>query len=276
MQFTHVETLVVEYVDYLSEGEVPLLRNILSFPNLVRIRLRCDLNDKRHFACLWSSCSPALRHLSLITSLTAKALSSTSSPTSSSMSAPAAAATLESLQMLSWDTCDYQLIQDSPLLDLSQLTFLRVGWRTRIPWPDFAPVVQTIQTLHIVLNFTATSIPLCSFPRLTTLRLCLPDWIPAEGRVQMADQLFSNIGPSNVVQRIILAAKENKILDGPLRELLDSKLSCLPMAQAPMIALEMTPNRYEGIWPFFIRLNSANMLCRVDELGETWSGPMMP
>ncbi|KAJ7677297.1 hypothetical protein B0H14DRAFT_3684176 [Mycena olivaceomarginata] len=112
---------------------------------------------------------------------------------------------LQSLSLQSTEMLDYNLLLHSCLVDLSRLKALSIGWRTRIPWPVFAPHVTRIEELDVVLNSTILTLaPLLSLsfpsapasPKLTTLRLSLPVWIPARNRLAFAGELFAGLTPS--------------------------------------------------------------------------------
>ncbi|KAJ7738755.1 hypothetical protein B0H16DRAFT_1891231 [Mycena metata] len=268
-QFTHLETvsLIMTYRSELSLESVVPLQQLLSVPTLRRLILHCDFSDGDLSARLWDRCSPALREIALHCDQrqSKAALPLDLSPSSH----PGRTIPLESLYLGSTETLDYRLMRTPSLFDLSHLRILCIGWRAHIPWSDFSPLVRNIQVLSIVVNAHATGIDLASFPNLTSLRVFLPPWFTTTARLAMATQLFSGVAPVNVIRSIVVAT-EPTTLDGHVCTTLDTLLSALPVLPPPKVEFEVTADEYEGIWPYFVRLNSTNSLGRVQDLADNW------
>ncbi|KAJ6491939.1 hypothetical protein C8R45DRAFT_928262 [Mycena sanguinolenta] len=162
---------------------------------------------------------------------------------------------MHSSQML-----DYALMQQNSCpFNLSKLKFLSIGWRTHVPWPHFSPAVQSIEGLDIVVNASAASLVLSAFPAITFLRISLPSWIHHERTLAMLDRLFSSLGPTNTLQKIVIFPSNAAVqMDGVLCTTLDAKLSSAPMPPTLVVELEVERNFYEGIWPFFLSLSGRN------------------
>ncbi|KAF8209598.1 hypothetical protein K438DRAFT_1811348 [Mycena galopus ATCC 62051] len=270
-QFTHLETVVVIlYGAGLPAAAVTALQPLFGLPALRRVKLQCTVSDAGAFTHLWDRCSPGLREIALACnsdnfSATLRSLNPTTSLSTHSIA-------LESLHMLSTQMLDYQLImkENSSPFDISELRFLSIGWRARVPWLDFTPAVQNIQTLDIVVNGTIESLVLSSFPKLTSLRIRLLVWTPFYKSLSMVDKLLSGIGPSNVLQTIAIHPDGGvQQMDGVLCALFDSKLSSLPMPHLISVDLEIHRG-YERVRPLFPQLNVMNMLRRTEGQDAWW------
>ncbi|KAF7354036.1 hypothetical protein MVEN_01090500 [Mycena venus] len=278
VHYTHLETVTFRYPGDLQGSAVTAFQRLLALPTLRCVKiLECDFNDPKYFAALWEGCALGIRHVVLNcgTERPNSFASQSLPPRGNTGSVPR----LESLNLQSTQMLDYQLLKYSCPFDLSRLKMLRVGWRALVPWQIFAPVVQSIETLHIVLNRTTTSISLASFPNLTVLRLYIPDWIPAPNRLTQVERLFSSFGTptahanANTLRKIIIfpgLGTRQPPMDSALCTQFDSSLSNLPMTPGLVVELELDAETYEGVWPYFPRLNALNALRRSDSFH--WAG----
>ncbi|KAF8209592.1 hypothetical protein K438DRAFT_234558 [Mycena galopus ATCC 62051] len=263
--FPNLETVVlILYGDGLPASAVTALQQLFGLPTVRRIRLHCTLRDAKAFTHLWDRCSPGLKEVVLACDSDDQSMTSDSFNSITFLPTSTPKPALESLYMLSNQMLDYRLIENACPFDLSKLKLLCIGWRARVPWPFFTPVVRSIETLDLVVNGTTASLVLSSFPKLTSLRLCLPYWMPAQKMQLLIDQLCSGIGSANVIRKLVISPHRHGQMDGALCMLLDSKLSNLPMPHQAGVELEMDQDDYEGIWLFFPRLNSMNKLRRTD------------
>ncbi|KAJ7029752.1 hypothetical protein C8F04DRAFT_1264655 [Mycena alexandri] len=253
------------YRGKLSLESVVPLQQLLSLPTLRRLILHCTFSNWNLFVRLWDHCSPSLREITFHCAQE----QTTGSSLDLSPSHRGGTITLESLYMGSVETLDYRLMRTPSLFDLSHLRVLCIGWRTRISWPDFGPVVQNIRALSVPVNASATTIDLASFSSLTSLHVFLPPWIPTTAMLSMATQLLSGIGAANIIRSIVVAT-EPATLDGHVCTTLDAVLSGLPVLPPPRVEFELSADDYEGIWPYLVRLNSKNSLGRVQDLSDDW------
>ncbi|KAJ7354526.1 hypothetical protein DFH08DRAFT_933988 [Mycena albidolilacea] len=190
---------------------------------------------------------------------------------------------LDALHLSSTEMLDYHLLARSSPFDFSRLKSPSIGWRARIPWREFAPLIRSVEELNVVLNSTTSVLaPLLSlsspaasaFPNLTTLRLSLPVWIPAQNWLAFAGELFAGLHPppanitanamnahrnakskaSGELRTLVLSADADGsgAPDGALCTFLDGVTAELGVA----LELEVDVERYAGIWPFFPRLRA--------------------
>ncbi|KAF8209595.1 hypothetical protein K438DRAFT_1753939 [Mycena galopus ATCC 62051] len=268
-QFTHLKTVVVILCDDgLRAPAAMALQPLFGLPALRRIKLECAISDAQAFTHLWDRCCPGLKAVTLACNSDDDSM--TTDSMNSIASLPAHSIALESFYMLSTRMLDYRLMENACPFDFSKLKFLCIGWRARVPWLLFTPAVRNIEALDIVVNGTTHSLVLSSLPKLASLRIYLPSWIPAQKTQLLIDQLFSGIGAANVVRTIVISPDRYGQMDGALCTLLDSKLSSLPMPHQAGVELEMDREDYDGIWLFFPRLNSRNALRRTDAQVAWW------
>jgi hypothetical protein len=109
-----------------------------------------------------------------------------------------------------------------------------------------------------ILQAGSTTLVLSSFPNLRFLRLFLTYWVPTSTKLSRIAQLLSSIGPANVIRKITVYTED---MESTLCAEIDSKLSSLPMSHPPIVELEMYLHVYEGVWPYFPRLSSENLVC---------------
>jgi hypothetical protein len=165
-------------------------------------------------------------------------------------------------------------------LDLSDLKILQIGSGSQVPWQTFGTVVQSIEALSVFINVSisqglwlflflgltsiqqnAASLDLSSFPKLAALRIVLCG-IPPHPRHSngfIVSNLFSTIGPRNMIRKIVVGVSNTLTAD--LCELLDTKLSSLPMPDAPIVELLIDSDTYyEAVKPYFPLLASRNLV----------------
>ncbi|KAJ7915875.1 hypothetical protein B0H13DRAFT_1999362 [Mycena leptocephala] len=260
--FTHLESVLISYAGELSTPVITALQQLLTLPTLFRVKLCCGFSNREDFIQLWDCCSPGIRHLELDCKEPSFNLMPGLPPKIALLSPRGThKIALESLSMLSTKTLDYRLMQKPCPFDLSHLKVLRTGWRASIPWQSFGPAVQSIEVLDIVVNAGSTTLVLSSFPNLRFLRLFLAYWVPTSTKLSRIAQLLSSIGPANVIRKITVYTED---MESTLCAEIDSKLSSLPMSHPPIVELEMYLHVYEGVWPYFPRLSSENLLRRTD------------
>ncbi|KAJ7738544.1 hypothetical protein B0H14DRAFT_3610640 [Mycena olivaceomarginata] len=190
--FTHVDSIVFMYNGVIDPFAVTALQHLLALPTLRRVELQCTFGTFHDFTRLWASCvsGSGIRHVALACTPHMWNMSHTHATVflPSPQGGEGGGIALQSLSLHSREMLDYNLLAHSCPFDLSRLKTLSIGWRARIPWREFAPHVTSIEELDVVLNNTTPTLaPLLSlsfpsasaFPKLTTLRLSLPVWIPA-------------------------------------------------------------------------------------------------
>jgi hypothetical protein len=72
--------------------------------------------------------------------------------------------------------------------------------------------------------------------------------------------LFSTISPKNVIRKIVVAVSNPLVGNADLCELLDTKLSSLPMPDAPIVEFVIGSDAYEAVRPYFPLLTSRNLV----------------
>ncbi|KAJ7349744.1 hypothetical protein DFH08DRAFT_958707 [Mycena albidolilacea] len=316
-----------------------------ALPTLRCVELQCTFGTFHDFTHLWVSCvsGSGIRHVALAYTPHMWIMSDTHSTVflPSPQGGEGGGIELQSLSLQSTEMLDYNFLLHSCLVDLSRLKALSIRWRTRIPWPVFAPHVTRIEELDVVLNSTynldprAPPLPLLSLsvcvpethnpmplsprldprpeparlfrgivcgahtvreyhrecasasasPKLTTLRLSLPVWIPAQNRLAFAGELFARLTPSvsitanvNVVHgntnlyrargnentsklRTLVLSADARGYDPP-----DGGLCTRLDGAAVELGVELKPEvdaeSYAGIWPFFPRLQAVGAVLR--------------
>ncbi|KAF7358927.1 hypothetical protein MSAN_01233100 [Mycena sanguinolenta] len=270
--FTHLQsTVVILSGDYLPCGSVAALQQLFRLPTLRRVELHCFLNNEGEFASIWDQCAPNIKDITLNCRVDHPLLGIDVDPLRPATPSPGGIL-LQSLRMHSPQMLDSTLIrQNSHPFNLSKLKFLSIGWRAHVPWPNFAPVVRSIEGLDIVVNASAASLDLSAFPNLTFLRISLPFWIPPERRLAMLDQLFSTLSPANILETLVICPSNGVVqMDGMLCMTLDAKLSSGPFSPTLAVELEVEQTVYGGIWPFFSTLNARNSLGRTEGRVSWW------
>ncbi|KAJ7339226.1 hypothetical protein DFH08DRAFT_964258 [Mycena albidolilacea] len=285
--FTHVNSIVFVYESVIDPSAVAALQYLLALPTLRRVELQCTFGTFHDFTCLWASCvsGSGIRHVALVCTPHRWIMSNTHATvfSPSPQGGEGGGIALQSLSLHSTEMLDYNLLAHSCLFDLSRLKTLSIGWRARIPWREFAPHVTSVEELDVVLNGTISALaPLLSlsfpsasaFPKLTTLRLSLPVWLPPQNRLAFAGELFAGLRPSASITANVNAhgnvnsyrahGNENTsklcalVLsadagghgppDGALCTLLDGAAVELGVE----LKLEVDAESYAGIWPFFL------------------------
>ncbi|KAJ6453829.1 hypothetical protein C8R47DRAFT_1228912 [Mycena vitilis] len=266
--FTHVQSVRILYIGDLSVPAVAALQHLLGLPTLQRVYLSCAFGDREEFLRLWDRGAPGIRHVEL--SCEDRPSDIEPLPQSLPLTARDTPIVLQSLSLTSTQALDYDLLQAPSPFDLSNLKVLRVGWQTQVPWQDFVPVVQSIESLSIIINAnTANTLHLSSLPRLIALRMRLLKWIPAPKMLSMLQRFLSGISPANIIRKIVISA-DPVTLDGTLLDELDIRLSSLPLLYFPVVEFEIDQYGYDGVRPYLHRLNSKNLVRRTDHRDIWW------
>ncbi|KAJ6534607.1 hypothetical protein DFH09DRAFT_118976 [Mycena vulgaris] len=228
--FTNIRHLFIDALLVLSLPSAIAIQQLLSIPTLCRVRVTCVFNDSSDFQQIWAHYSPSIIHLDLSYSWTDRL------PIPYPYMAPIPDIRLESLQIT--------VPRDPPSEDffpfvLSGLKVLSIGVHTEIArWNVIVPALQTI----IALSFTVSDsmvdiIDLSLFPQLRFLRISMD-----HGGFQNALDALSTITASSCIRTIVIIISLPAAVD---HELLDFKLSNLPMHHPPTVEIEMDPYAYD-------------------------------
>ncbi|KAJ7144164.1 hypothetical protein C8R44DRAFT_973811 [Mycena epipterygia] len=209
------------------------LQNFLSLPTLTHLRINCYATDPSAFAPIWDRCSPSLRHLEL-----AYQPESNGGFGSSHHLPPSIR--LESLCITT--------------TDVSLSIWTKTGL---LHSPQFAPALQTIETLDFLAAFDGPIVDISLFPRLTLL--CITVYY-AQAWPWMLDTL-STIVPSDRTLKIVIAGQLSSVPSRYL-ESFDSHLSGLPLSH--IIEVRTGRGIYARMIPNLPRLSEKNMLRRAD------------
>ncbi|KAJ6535517.1 hypothetical protein B0H19DRAFT_1271266 [Mycena capillaripes] len=160
---------------------------------------------------------------------------------------------LESLRLRQWPArLAHPLMQNPNILDLSHL--------------KFAPLVRSIEFLHLSPNEEQIPLHLPIFPNLTHLRILMLGFMSAPFVLCLVLDTMSGIDPSNVIRQITIAPSPPVLGQNPeCCGQLDPTLSTLStLHHLCLVELEMDPTEYNRVIPHFPRMTAKNLICRVD------------
>ncbi|KAJ7867089.1 hypothetical protein B0H14DRAFT_3590977 [Mycena olivaceomarginata] len=251
--FTHLHEIDFMCHYTLSPPFIAALQQLFSLPSLRRVGLCGVFSHREDFIRLWDRCSPGITHLSLRCEDTAAPVGYRRPPIVR-ISLRGIPVSLQSLNLAN-----------------GQATILQIGSGSKVPWQTFGTVVQSIEALSVFTNVSisqglwlflflgltsiqqnAASLDLSSFPKLAALRvvLCGIPPHPRRSNGSIVSDLFSTIGPKNVIRKIVVAVSNPLTGNANLYELLDTKLSSLPMPDTPIVEFVIGSDTYEAVRPF--------------------------
>ncbi|KAJ7144187.1 hypothetical protein C8R44DRAFT_865157 [Mycena epipterygia] len=162
--FTHLDSAVLS-CNALPQSCTLALQHSLSLPTLTHLRINCHATDPSAFALIWDRCSPSLRHLEL-------AYQPKSSGEFDSSHHLPPSIRLESLCITTTDAVRDWLTHTVCPFEFSGLKFLSMWPKMELlRSPQFAPALQTIETLDFLAALNGPSVDISLFPRLALLRI---------------------------------------------------------------------------------------------------------
>ncbi|KAK7005878.1 hypothetical protein R3P38DRAFT_1722301 [Favolaschia claudopus] len=234
IKYTHLEeiSIHINWRVYVPE----LLRpSVLSLPTLRWLKLH--LSEGRQFldtVPLFKNLSPTIQHLDLIVGPWEEPETPLRTSESSMVPPPIRLKSLR-LELLA-EPYDYRGRPMPPLdisvlapFDVSELKALQLSRLNSVPWHTLPRA--KIEILDVVLLEEAMD--LSSFPKLTTLRITIPEALKESFRLVLA-----TIPPSSRIRTIVIGI-ESWPLDEAECSPLDEHLGCLPLSGPVVIEFEI-------------------------------------
>ncbi|KAF8208182.1 hypothetical protein K438DRAFT_1813568 [Mycena galopus ATCC 62051] len=260
ISFTHVESVVLlHHTTAMTLGTAIALQQLFSLPTLRRVELENSFHPAT-FLVMRDNCSPTIRHLQL------RCWSSSSHPLHPILPRSSPPVALMSLKLDSLHV-DEWLSPDVFPFDLSQLAVLSITTRVVFGWLRMAPALKTIEALEIIYDAYSDDgsfIDLSLFSNLQFLRIGCHNF-PCHS-VPVSLRTLSTITSSSPICQIVVyfpPRNHGHLHYHDISALFDTQMAVLPLPSLSL-AFEMSDQEYTRVVPFFPRLQSKNMLCRID------------
>ncbi|KAF8208202.1 hypothetical protein K438DRAFT_1813598 [Mycena galopus ATCC 62051] len=256
ISFTHVESVVFfDLYTSITLRTAIALQRLFSLPTLRRVQLDNIFDDPAAFLAMWDKCSPTIRHLQLCRW-------SSGHPPYSFLPQSSPTVALTSLKLDDSLDVDEWLNPDALPFDLSQLAALSITPRV-VGWLQMAPALKTIEALEILLNAYSDDGSFVDLSLLSNLQFLCIDFLNYSCNTPIALRTLSTITSSSPIRQIVFNFYP---VDDYLHDIcaqFDTQLSDLPLSSLS-VGLETSDETYTRLAPFFPRLQSKNMLCRLD------------
>ncbi|KAJ7662662.1 hypothetical protein DFH06DRAFT_1325019 [Mycena polygramma] len=159
LPFTHLHSLFITASYPLSESMEMAFQHLLRSPTLRCVRLRSIFPEP----AIFRECSPSIRDVELICIGRKSFIDKDTSP----IWHQRPTVPLQCLHLLGYsDSLVHALMHNLYPFDLSQLKSFKMNGSAEIPWRQFGPVVETIETLSLVSINPKTPLDFSVFPAL--------------------------------------------------------------------------------------------------------------